>query len=100
MREEQDAAGAQELLMPTIQPAELWRESGRYDDYGEGDAAHHRPARARDAVRADQRGDDHRPVPPVGEELSRDAADSLPHPVEVPRRDAAAVRRDARAANS
>jgi prolyl-tRNA synthetase len=34
VREEQDAAGAQELLMPTIQPAELWRESGRYDDYG------------------------------------------------------------------
>ncbi len=34
VREEQDASGAQEVLMPTIQPAELWRESGRYDDYG------------------------------------------------------------------
>jgi len=34
VREEQDKAGAQELLMPTIQPAEIWRESGRYDDYG------------------------------------------------------------------
>ena len=34
VREEQDRAGAQELLMPTIQPAEIWRESGRYDDYG------------------------------------------------------------------
>src|ERR671932_1103423 len=34
VRAEQDAAGAQECLMPTIQPAELWRESGRYDDYG------------------------------------------------------------------
>jgi prolyl-tRNA synthetase len=34
VREEQDASGAQELLMPTIQSAELWRESGRYDDYG------------------------------------------------------------------
>ena len=34
VREEQDAIGAQELLMPTIQPAELWRESGRYDGYG------------------------------------------------------------------
>jgi prolyl-tRNA synthetase len=34
VREEQDASGAQEMLMPTIQPAELWRESGRYDDYG------------------------------------------------------------------
>ncbi|HEY5301478.1 MAG TPA: proline--tRNA ligase [Acetobacteraceae bacterium] len=34
VRAEQDAAGAQECLMPTVQPAELWRESGRYDDYG------------------------------------------------------------------
>src|SRR5271168_2613945 len=34
VRDEQDAAGAQEMLMPTIQPAELWRESGRYEDYG------------------------------------------------------------------
>ena len=34
VREEQDAAGALEVLMPTIQPAELWQESGRYDDYG------------------------------------------------------------------
>ena len=34
VREEQDAAGAQELLMPTLQPAELWQESGRWDDYG------------------------------------------------------------------
>src|SRR5437773_6175197 len=34
VREEQDRSGAQEILMPTIQPAELWRETGRYDDYG------------------------------------------------------------------
>jgi prolyl-tRNA synthetase len=34
VREEMDAAGCQEILMPAIQPAELWRESGRYDDYG------------------------------------------------------------------
>ena len=34
VREEQDATGCQELLMPTIQSADLWRESGRYDDYG------------------------------------------------------------------
>ncbi len=34
VREEQDKAGAQEILMPTIQPAELWRESGRWEDYG------------------------------------------------------------------
>jgi len=34
VREEQNRAGAVELLMPTIQQADLWRESGRYDDYG------------------------------------------------------------------
>ena len=34
IREEQNRAGAIELLMPTVQSAELWRESGRYDDYG------------------------------------------------------------------
>jgi prolyl-tRNA synthetase len=34
VREEQDATGAQEVLMPTIQSAELWRESGRYEAYG------------------------------------------------------------------
>ena len=34
IREEQNRAGAIEILMPTIQSAELWQESGRYDDYG------------------------------------------------------------------
>jgi prolyl-tRNA synthetase len=34
VREEQDMAGCQEMLMPTIQPADLWRESDRYDGYG------------------------------------------------------------------
>ena len=34
VREEQDRVGAQELLMPTLQSADLWRESGRYDAYG------------------------------------------------------------------
>ncbi len=34
VREEQNRSGAVELLMPTIQPADLWKESGRYDDYG------------------------------------------------------------------
>jgi prolyl-tRNA synthetase len=34
IREEQNRSGAVELLMPTIQSADLWRESGRYDDYG------------------------------------------------------------------
>ena len=34
VREEQDRAGAIEVLMPTLQSADLWRKSGRYDDYG------------------------------------------------------------------
>jgi prolyl-tRNA synthetase len=34
VREEQNRSGAIELLMPTLQSAELWRESGRYEDYG------------------------------------------------------------------
>ena len=35
VREEQDKIGAQEILMPTIQPSDIWKESGRYDDYGD-----------------------------------------------------------------
>jgi prolyl-tRNA synthetase len=34
VREEQNRTGALEILMPTVQPADLWRESNRYDDYG------------------------------------------------------------------
>ncbi|MFN7710305.1 MAG: proline--tRNA ligase [Holosporales bacterium] len=34
VREEQNRAGAHEVIMPTIQPADLWKESGRYDAYG------------------------------------------------------------------
>lgn len=34
VREEQDRAGSLEVMMPTIQPAELWQKSGRYNDYG------------------------------------------------------------------
>ncbi len=34
IKDEMDKAGALEIMMPTIQPKELWQESGRYDDYG------------------------------------------------------------------
>jgi len=34
VREEMDKSGAQEILMPAVQPAELWQESGRWDEYG------------------------------------------------------------------
>ena len=35
VREEQNRVGVQEMLMPTIQSSEIWKESGRYDDYGD-----------------------------------------------------------------
>ncbi len=35
VREEQNKVGVQEILMPTIQSSDIWKESGRYDDYGE-----------------------------------------------------------------
>ncbi len=35
VREEQDRIGVQEMLMPTIQSSEIWKESGRYEDYGD-----------------------------------------------------------------
>ena len=35
VREEQNNIGAQEMLMPTIQSADIWKESGRYEDYGQ-----------------------------------------------------------------
>ena len=54
VREEMDRAGAQELLMPVVQPAELWEESGRWQQYGgellrikdrhERDFSHREPA--------------------------------------------------------
>jgi prolyl-tRNA synthetase len=34
VREEMDAAGASEILMPALQPAELWRKTGRWDAMG------------------------------------------------------------------
>ena len=34
IREEMEAAGAQEILMPVLQPSELWKQSGRWDAYG------------------------------------------------------------------
>ena len=34
VRQEMNSAGALEMLMPAVQPAELWRESGRWDEYG------------------------------------------------------------------
>ncbi len=88
-------AGHIPMLMPTLQPADLWRESGRYDDYGQ------------EMLRITDRQKRELLYGPTNEEMITDifrqpckqlqgfAADALPHPVEVPRRDAPPVRRDA-----
>src|SRR5919206_1176753 len=60
VREEQDRTGALEVLMPTIQSAELWRESGRYDDYG------------KEMLRIRDRGDREMLYGPTNEELITD----------------------------
>ncbi len=60
VREEQNRAGAVEMLMPTIQPAELWRESGRYDDYG------------KEMLRIKDRGDRELLYGPTNEEMLTD----------------------------
>jgi len=57
VREEQNRSGAIELLMPTIQSAELWRESGRYDDYG------------KEMLRIKDRHDRHMLYGPTNEEM-------------------------------
>ena len=85
VREEQDRAGAQEIRRRRSQPAELWRESGRYEDYG------------REMLRITDRHEREMLYGPTNEEMVTDlcapvpqklpgaAADPLPHSVEVPR---------------
>ena len=86
VREEQDRAGAIEMLMPTLQLADLWRESGRYDAYGP------------EMLRITDRHERELLYGPTNEEMITEifrayvrsykepAAQPLSHPVEVPRR--------------
>ena len=60
VREEQNAAGAQEVLMPTIQSADLWKQSGRYDGYGQ------------EMLRIKDRGDREMLYGPTNEEMITD----------------------------
>ena len=60
VREEQNRAGALELLMPTIQSADLWRESGRYEDYG------------KEMLRIEDRQERHMLYGPTNEEMITD----------------------------
>ena len=79
----EDRAGAIELLMPTLQLADLWRESGRYEDYG------------KEMLRITDRHERELLYGPTNEEMITEifrayvhsysaAGQSLPHPVEVP----------------
>ena len=95
VREEMNRAGAIELLMPVVQPAELWQETGRWGKYGP------------ELLRLKDRHERDFIVQPTSEEVITDiarkdlaqlqaAADQfLSHPDQVPRRDPAALRRDA-----
>jgi threonyl-tRNA synthetase len=97
VREEQNRSGAIELLMPTIQSADLWRESGRYEAYG------------KEMLRIKDRHERDMLYGPTNEEMIteivrayvrsyKDLPLNLYHiQVEIPRRGAAALRRDARA---
>src|ERR1700691_2202079 len=60
VREEQNRAGAIEILMPTLQSADLWRESGRYDAYG------------KEMLRITDRGDRQMLYGPTAEEVVTD----------------------------
>ena len=96
IREEMDAIGCQEMEMPVVHPAELWRETGRYDAIGPEMARFKDRGRPRHGPRHDPRGGRrgpaarHRPlVPPA-------ADDGLSLPDEVARRAARARRADPR----
>ncbi len=92
VREEMDASGAQEILMPVLQPAELWEESGRLNDYGP------------ELMRLTDRHDREMCLGPTHEEIivalvrnelrsyKELPQNALPDPDEVPRRDPPALR--------
>ena len=96
VREEQNRAGAHRTVDADAAACGSLARKRPLRRLWPGNAAHHRPAQARTAVRADQRGNDHRDFPRLRQILQKPAAQSLPHPVEVPRRAAPAFRRDAR----
>ena len=95
VREEMNRAGAIEILMPTVQPAELWQESGRWEQYGK------ELLRFRDRKEADFcLGPTHEEVVTDlvrqgGEKLPADAAQPVPDPGQIPGRDPAPLRPDA-----
>ena len=96
VREEMNRAGAIEILMPGVIPAELWKESGRWEQYGKELLRYQGPQGRRILPRTDPRGGGDRPGPPRDQELPPDADQPLPDPDQVPRRDPPPLRPDAR----
>ena len=93
VREEMDSHGGQEILMPFVQPAELWHKSGRWTVYGD------------ELLRMTDRHGNEFCLGPTHEEVITDlvnnelqgpAQEPLPHPAEVPRRAPSALRAPAR----
>ena len=77
VREEMNRAGAQELLMPMVQPADLWKESGRWEKYG--------PELLRFTDRPDPRGSYHRSDTPGDPFVSESTGKSLPDSDQIQR---------------
>ncbi len=97
IREEMNRAGALELVMPVVQPAELWQETGRWEKMGPN-MLRLKDRHERDfVVGPDARGGDHRHRAQGDPQLPPAAGELLPDPDQVPRRDPPALRRDARA---
>ena len=96
VREEQHRAGAVELLMPTIQSADLWRESGRYDDYG-AEMLRIQVRKERDLLYGPTNEEMITEIARASLRLQGSSEAALPHPVEVPGRGSPAFWRDARA---
>ena len=97
VREEMNRAGAIELLMPTIQPRELWEETGRWQKFG-GQLLKIKDRKEAEYCYAPTAEEvDHRFRPPGAGQLQAAAGQLLPDPDQVPRRDPPALRGDARA---
>ena len=86
IREEMDAIGGQEMEMPVVHPADLWKESGRYAKIGPGAGSVQGPRRTGHGPRDDPRGGRRDPAARPRQELPPAADDRLPLPDEVPRR--------------
>ena len=97
IREEMDAAGGQEVMLPGLQPVELWEESGRRKALRRHAVRAQGPPRPRAGAGPDARGGHRRPVQAPRPELPRAANHDLPDADEVPRRAAPPRRPDAHA---